>query len=370
MSELLSYAPEHDVRNYRKLWNTPVEFKQAERERLDAYTDMQIQTLLAERFNVLTSTFYYDMKEGQLWGQDMNEPAIDSFKRGRDLRLVTGNPIDRPREAAEIEGFEKIEQMLKDGKDVLSISPRGEAGSTYQHNFYDIFRWRDGKIEVKRYSSALEIFNYQEKLGVEHKDAADFLANPIDISTKFESSDQVHEYLHVDHEFVSTEVFNNVILPPTRPFRLGYLEAMYDGRTEEAMLHLNAAINMSDETLELYENRQEGELYVANEAYSLAALNRLGNQEVRKVSTGCGASGGYDVSQKSSEKMNPWRVSEFGKSDAECGSCGRSTEDDHYHCPGCGGSYESERNKSAGSRTKVCGKQSGDGYPCGFKFGC
>lgn len=372
MTEVRTYSSEFDEVAYTALRKLSAAERPSEKERLDLYTNKQLETLLAERFNVLTSTFYYDMNEGQLWGQDMNEPAIESFKRGRDYRKLHGNPIDRTREEAEIEGFAKIEQMLREEKDVLSISPKGEEGSTYQHNFYDIFRWKNGKIEVKRYSSALKIIEYQEKLGLSHQSPEEFLANPIDISSLRIEPEKLHAVLHKDHEFVSDEVFDSVILPSSRPYRMGYLKAMYEGNLPEAYLNINAAINISDERYDAWKKGKEGVLFISQEDYSREALLRRGNQEVRQTSTGCGMSGGFKFGSELPKGSTAWSVSEFGKKADACGTCNQSAEDDHYHCPGCGGSYESERSKPAGARTKVCNREvTGDlGGVCGFKFAC
>lgn len=375
MTELRTYTPEFDQEAYASLWTLSAHERRVERARLDAYTDKQLQTLLAERFNVLTSTFNYEMKDGQLWGENMTEPAIESFKRGRDYRKLHGNSIDHAREDAEIVGFQKIEEMLREERDVLSISPQGPKESTYQHNFYDVFRWRNGRVEVTRYSSALNIAEYQKLLGAVHQTPEEFLANPIDISSLFTSPDEVHKFLHRDHKTTSTEVFERYVLPGTREARFNLLQAYYQGDEEGQAYWSNVTLNGADEIVEWAEDIKEGDIYVQEIEFSPLDYGRLARQEVREVSTGCGSSGGFGLESmggKGSEQMGAWSVSEFGKKDGDCGSCGLSTEDDHYHCPGCGSSYESERSKPASSRTKVCNRErTGDGSGiCGFKFAC
>jgi hypothetical protein len=334
MSEVLAYTPEFDQINYDKLWEAPLPDRFAEKERLDSYTDQQLQTLLAERFNVLTSTFYYEMRDGQLWGENMTEPAIESFKRGRDYRRQIGNPVDWEREDAEVEGFQKIEEMLRSEKDVISISPKGVETSTYQHNFYDVFRWRNGRIEVKRYSSALDISDYQKILGVCHTSAADFLANPINVSNSFESADQVHEFLHRDHDYTDDDTYQNVILPTAWPYRLGYMKARYEGDDHMAILHLNAMMNAVDEAVRRH---RESGVYQPLLEYGEEALIELGNREVRETKTGCGGSGGF---KNKGNGTSPFSVSEFGEREGRWFTCPKCSYEANgpigNECPGCG----------------------------------
>lgn len=370
MKEARTYTPEFDQEAYARLWALPVTERIIEREKLDKLTGKNLETMLAERFNVLVSKYNYDMIDGQLWGEGMNEPAIDSFRRGVVWRRKHGNPADWPREDAEIVGFEKIEQMLREEKDVLLISPPGES---YKHNFYDIFKWKNGRIEARRYSSGLEIEDYQKLLGIEHSTAEEFLENPIDISSAFDSPDKVHKYLHRDHETTSLEVYENYILPGTREAMYEVLQAYYDGDVERQQFWLNAYVNAADEINDWVKELIDQEFSVPDVPIEFSVLDyaRLANQEVREVSTGCGLSGGFKLGGDKGP-ASPWSVSEFGKKGETCGTCNQSTEDDHYHCPGCGSSYESERSKPASSRTKVCAREvTGDsGGICGFKFAC
>jgi hypothetical protein len=336
-AETRTFSPEFEQESYDRLWTMSTEDRAHERDRVDGLTNKNLETLLAERFNVLVSRFTYDFKNGQLWGENMNEPAIESFKRGRDLRKLIGNPVDFPREDAEILGFEKIEQMLREEKDVLSISPRGGADSTYQHNFYDVFRWTKGRVEARRYSSALGISDYQKLLGTSHNSAEEFLANPIDISSVFKSADQVHAFLHRDHEATSEGVFENYILPGTAAARQQILRAFYDGDESAQEFWLNAYLNAADEINEWAKGIKEDDLYVSQPEFSGEDYDRLGNQTVRQVSTGCGSSGGFKKS-----KNSPYSVSEFGKGEGKW-----------YTCPNPNCNYEA--NGPVGNKCPECG---------------
>src|SRR5258708_5788441 len=125
----------------------------------------QLETHIGERFNVLFSTTRYEVRDGRILGEDSREPFMDVIVRGRDDRLVYGKLIDRDREQAEVTGFQKIEEEVVNpetppGAVILSFSQKGKEGSTYEHNFYDIFTKKQDKngvyVEARRYSSALD----------------------------------------------------------------------------------------------------------------------------------------------------------------------------------------------------------------------
>lgn len=365
--EIVAYDHSFDFKAYEELRKLPYEQMLVEKERLDAYTDKQLQTILAERLNVLTNTFYYDMKDGQIWGQDMNEPALNSYKRGRDYRRIHGNPIDFSREDAEITGFQKVEEMLRDGKSVLSISPQGEKGSIYQHNFYDVFMWKDGKIEAKRFSSGLKIEDYKKILGIsgEFKDS-DFLASPIDVTGVFETAEEVHEFFHKDHEFTDTSFFINVIIPSTDQLRGEAIQAIFDGDEYKFALRFNGMFNRSDD-LAAERKRNPGQVvFVSSRNLSEKEIIELGEREVEKKEVGCGTSSGAKLVKPMLTELveeAKFSVKEFADQNKECEHCKQTTIDKHYHCPGCKAKFASEIDIAPENRTPECGG-------CGFKFGC
>lgn len=349
--EAKTYTPELDQENYAKLKELPLNELETERIKLDLYTDKQLQTLLAERFNVLTSTFNYEIKDGELWGENMNEPALDSFKRGRDYRRIYGNSIDYDREDAEVVGFSKIQQMLNEERVVLSISPKGGEGSTYQHNFYDIFTIKNGKVEARRYSSALNIDEYQKLLSLEYKTPEEFLENPIDISGRFASIDDVHESLHKDHKTTSDEIFYNFIIPGTSYIRKQLLQAYYEGDEEAQEYWFNAHINAAEEIKEWASQISENDVFVNKLEHTEEDYDRLAKQKVKEVGTGCGTSGGFKKNGRS-----PFSVSEFGNSEGEskwftCPDCNFEANGPIGNtCPNCGLTKE----KYAESAEEVC----------------
>lgn len=295
-----------------------------------SYVNMQMETHLGERFNVSLSEFEYDIKDGQLWGKDMDEPFIESIKRGRDYRKQGGNPIDRAREDAEVAGFEKIQSVLLDpdtpvGTMMLSISPRGGEGSAYQHNFYDIFTLKQtesGKkyIQARRYASGLSTSSYQEMLLPfvsltidEAEPAASFLSQPIPIENAL-TPDGLHQYLHKKHNTMDQRLFDT-IKKQCRGLSEEYARSVWIDpyNVERQKLLYNAYLNKADDLAERIgsegsdiweritpiENGYMVEEDIKNYAY----------QEVRQVMTGCGASEGYAVHAPSS---SPFSVGEFG----------------------------------------------------------
>lgn len=82
--------------------------------------------------------------------------------------------------------------------------------------------------------------------------------------------------------------------------------------------------------------------------------------------------GGGSCPKKSNNPLSKLGIESITNSleeSEECGSCGESSSDNHYHCPGCNSTYSDETNKSPEDRTKECSASS-EGGVCGYKFGC
>lgn len=391
----LAYRPEFDRQEYVTLSkfkeSDPFEYEKA-REELDTRTRRQLETLLGERFNVKLSTTRYEIKDGKIFGENSDEPFIDVLKRGRDYRKLYGNPVDHDRENAEFDGFSKIQDVLcvKDAQldtVIVSVSPPGEKGSDYQHNFYDVFALRadeKGKyIEARRYSSALSNSEYVQKLKElkpdleisEDANDAYFLANPVKIEANSQSvlEDRIHQHFHKEHEYMSEEDFRSVI-GGCSGFIAEYTKTLaMDPRDERTqVLILNAILNRADYILDRM--REDKEITVgrirSSEGYSVRIdssmykayvptreeLYMLGTQPVRQVNTGCGGSGGfslesslksnnsYVISSNAQVSSGPFSVGDFGISSertlkCNCPSCGESVNakisNGKITCPEC-----------------------------------
>jgi hypothetical protein len=329
----------------------------------EAYLSKQIDTYIGERLNVLLSKTKYEIKNNLLYGEDVDEPFINVIKRGVDYKEENEGKdrIDRKREEAEIQGFQKIQKIMLNpnteiGTMVLSVSPKGGEESTYQRNFYDIFTLKEacGKrfIESRRYSSALAIDEYKDKLkplaSMENIfDAGDFLKNPIKIDNVFfESADQVHAYLHKNHKVVEFNRFEDI----KRNKDYEDLKQRYYQAPDPKIL--DAIKNLADEKAglipKIFFSQKPSIFYdpIVGSNISLTMDQKIdlyGNQKVRQVATGCGSSGSSskDKFNNSLNISSPFSVAEFGLNDEgidydfdQSGPCKKCSAD--VMCGPCG----------------------------------
>lgn len=300
--ELLQYNPAYD-----------------QREKDLSFVAKQLETHLRERFNVLVSTIEYGITNGHLVRQGTREPFIKSIKRGRDtIQALSPNPVDIYRENAEVIGFEKIDSFLSDqstaiGSKMLSISPQGDEGSKYQHNFYDIFTLKEKNgeryVELSRYSSALTHRDYAKRLGLNLSNlpkAADFLANPIPVTDIFIIPEEIHKSLHIDHEYMEESEFMDEIWTslPVQTFVKRY-QLNRDARS------FNAVLNATDKVWENRSRREKGESHETYMSYNPTYLEikHLEEKEVRQAGGQCPGKSGADIND------SPFSVSEYGSKD-------------------------------------------------------
>lgn len=314
------------------------------------FISLQVETLLRERFKVLVSKVEYEIVDGHLVRPRTKEPFINSIKRGRDLiQRLKYNPVDIDREDAEVIGFgDTIDPFMSDpntplGSKVLSISPKGDEGSKYEHNFYDIFILKElnGEryVELSRYSSALTRKDYAKRLGLDSQNpptAAEFLAHPIRIRDVVITPEQIHEALHIDHEYMAPSDFEEV-WKAVQPFVRRYVYNR-DARS------FNAIINFADEVCENKNRREIGQEYRDYKGYipSYSEIRRLEERKVKQVSGYCPGKSGADINN------SPFSVSDlanlepdkYGERTFECPSCGkiniRSKDELVKECQHCG----------------------------------
>lgn len=276
----------------------------------------QLETHLRERFNVLVTTIEYGIADGHLVrsGSGTNEPFLESIKRGRDvMQSLSQNSVDIDRENAEVTGFEKIDSFLSNpnaplGSKILSISLKGDEGSKYQHNFYDIFTLKEKNgekyVELSRYSSALTSRDYANRLGLNHSNpskAADFLANPIAITDVFITPEKIHESLHMDHAYMNPSDFDEIW---TSPFVQTFVKKYQLNRDARSF---NAVLNAADVVWENRNRKEKGLAYKDYLTYrpSFGELRYMEEKEVRQVSGGCPGKSGADINN------SPFSVSDF-----------------------------------------------------------
>jgi predicted RNA-binding Zn-ribbon protein involved in translation (DUF1610 family) len=314
----------------------------------------QLETHLRERFNALVSTTEYAIKNGHLVRQGTEEPFIESIKRGRDvIQKLSSNKVDANREDAEVIGFEKIDSFLSDpatplNSKMLSVSPQGDEGSKYQHNFYDIFtlRQKNGAryVELSRYSSALTRRDYARRLGLDFNNppkAEEFLANPIAIKDVFIAPEKIHEALHMNHEYMRPSDFAEIWTSPIVQACVKRYQLNRDARS------FNTVLNAADEVWENKNRREKGqEEYRDYSVYkpSYSEIRLLEEKKVRQAGGQCPGKSGADINN------SPFSVSEFadlapdkyGERSFECPECGKTNirpKDEFLkNCQHCGSS--------------------------------
>lgn len=366
--KVLAYDIAFDTQAYRALaqlqTKNPALYQQ-EKERLHNYTEMQLVTNLGERFNVALSTVQYDIHDGLLFGKDMTEPFITIIQRGRDYRRIHGNPVDWAREDAEVVGFTKTQQVLSKpetpvGTIMLSIFPPGQEGTSYTHNFYDMYVLKErasGRryVETTRYSSGVVPQEYIDKMrmitgkNVFVPGALDayFLQNPLQFSGG--DPEKIHTFLQQDVDALSQEEFA-FIVQGTASYRKKYTDILsnnpYDLQLQA--LAFNAILNKADEVWGKIKNKTIGTasrlpVYADEDEVSNDQIRYWGSQPVRAVASGCGDSIGAEVGGMGGVGGNsdvsatgPYGVAEYGRSRPEddLNLCRCNYQSPHFHCPG------------------------------------
>lgn len=376
MIERLAYDPSFDRRDFKM-----VQGNKEALEKQALYTKTQLETHLGERFNVLLNTTNYQVKDGTIYGQNMDEPFLDVIKRG----------VISEREQSELKGFIKLQDFFannaSDGDMMLSVSP---PGGEYQHNFYDIFTLKKDPngnfIEARRYSSALSIEEYEAKLKP-HKTFqnkpkdTDFLSEPIIINRGLlENADDVHKFLHKDHEYTEREDFE-AVLKAVSPIITSLINSLAEDPSNvfEHGVHFDAIYNKADFALQVKKQGNEklfNGLMLSSAFFRKDELYYYAQQPVRKINTPCGASSGFSESLAQDSISSPWRVSDkisdgnpsslmsdADKAKADKNLCKCGGESPHFHCPGETKDGKCDNKIVVGKGISVCPK-CGEGKKC------
>lgn len=298
--------------------------RQERLEEQKRYVRRQVESLLGEKMHVRVRITRYDLKDGKLYGEDMQESAIESFKKGRDHRRLHGNSIDREREDAEIDGIEIIEERMANAQTGDKEFFPSPPGGTYPGNFYDIATKKvDDKgeyVEFRRYSSALSYTEYRDflrEMGLQTPDEPDdvfFFTHPIPIdNSRFSTADSLHAYLHREHGYMEREEFDAIIR-----FSQG---AINDYAENPNLFNLKVVINKADE---IKDERKNGiiRVFIPNSGLSREERLRLGNKEVKEENLPCGNLNLNDATNGED------RVSVFNRSYeydifGSCNTCGK-----------------------------------------------
>lgn len=334
---IMQYDGEFDIENYQRVFTMQdAQERETALTQLDNYTRKQLVTHLGERVNVLLSTIDYAITpERQLYVPQLGKTAEQMVIDGRNhqLSLPDVREIDKPRMNAEILEMQQVETILchpntEVGTMVTVISaPGGQEidgrDSLFLHNFYDVFRLEerevDGHIEkyvrLYRYSSSL---SYEEYLHVAMQLKRDyfasaeaeytsldayFLSHVVELAQSgLEEPEDVHKFFHRDHEFMTRQDFEEVIIPGTTELVERYITLMHklalfsadDIRSEQAHTFntlLIEADKLKDSLAVLQQNvlgqsniaalRQQlvAQAQVVHVAYTASDIFRIGKQE-------------------------------------------------------------------------------------------
>ena len=342
---------------------------QSERAQFEGYMKMQLLTALGERFNRGISEYSYFLKDGKLRGEHSDEPFEDILIRGRDYRKENGNALDHPREAAEVEGFQRMQEIMADdttpvGEVVISVSPPGREGSIYKHNFYDMFQKADdGSVKAVRFSSALTPIETIERLFeiAPHTSYPDtitdtaLLAHPIRLGKDL-SMEKVHKLLHRYHEVLSEDDFAEM-KRVCDVLMTSFIASLIDNPedTHSHALRFNAVLNGADEVADLLKLKREGVIFEDKKAYDNEDIYSLGMRAVRSVDTGCGLSGGVGLSGGFSLGFGYFGIEQFSmrpENDPNLCRCGGAAP--HFHCPGTKVIKEKDKSGNEVKKRKEC----------------
>jgi hypothetical protein len=380
------------------------ELYEQKRQELAGLIDFNLQTMLRERHNAELSRWQVAIFNGQLCDVHKKKPLIAQYEAGRKHRAENPNPKERSsahdqlREQAEVDTQITVQQVLcdpatKEGTMVVYASPQGGGDSIYKHNFFDSHTLKKdstGEYYVESVRKSIDGNNFQvaetlAQLQKNYFSSEDFgkvpfdvycLAHPIVLNNNEDSSitpEKIHELFQKGGKTMPEDMMQEIILL-SPSLRWDYIEAVLSNPYDKDRygIKFNALLNITDEAGEdvrMYSRGAFRQKYSQeNMQYTEAEIDFIGRRPVQGMDTGCGYSGGATIGGAN----GPMSVVEFSveAGSGTCKDCGRSSSDNHYHCPtelrdakgrkGCGRFYNDETNKTW--RTEVCG--------CGFQFNC
>jgi hypothetical protein len=337
-----------------------------------------------------------------------DEPYEAMLERGQEYRAQHGSK-DLERERAEIDGFKKIQSVLTSpdtpvGSTFIVISPPSEVeDSPYMHNFIDGYQSdidpQTGERVIKyvRFSSPIDTEAYasiaqrfdpefltkkaerEESTGQSIPMDAWYLENPFFVPAQ---DGRTIDTVFTEHFAQDVEAMEEAewqkIDAIYQPFKLYLLDQLTKENFDPiAIAKAYNILLLSQERENMHIKEDEHVIFDAknhqldDDVYKRIAhmAHTHGHESAKEVKAGCGNSGSIAIGSGRSGEADPLAnsVGQFGldKKDGDeqkCGTCGRSSKDNHYHCPGCTKQYSDETSKSADDRTKLC--------KCGFKFAC
>lgn len=361
--DVYTYDPRFDIDAYNKLRNTRGEINSEEWGRrlgqLDLRTTHNLETNLGERFDVELSQVTYTLVDGHLVSGEHDEKFIDVIERGVIYRREHGNPADFLREQAVLAGFGELERLFMDEsvENILLVSPRGDADSEYQKNFFDLYTREGNKVLASRFSSGFSREKFWETtkklsgLGnVAPFELSDsfFLSNPVIVEGSRE------EVLSVMHSKKGTVDLGGYVELKRKSSALisEYKKSLREGKGEKIIFeNYNAILNYADDIVLGNEQFSRSKTYLPDlEMPAWYLIEKYGLRPVREVRTGCGRQIGFGVSTDVNSSI--FSVADYGVS----GEDSYGTRE--INCEKCGAKYMRDSGKLE-EKCKKCGGKKG-----------
>lgn len=346
---ILGYEHQFPVDDYGRLRSQRNTLSEGEFVRrsnqLGQRTGHNLETALGERFNLQISKVKYYILDDQLISEEHDEPFLEIIARGQKYRQEHGS-TDIGREKAEVEGFQKAQNILtdpqyKDAK-IIIISPKGKTASMYQHNFFDIYEKQGDEIIMTRYASKssysqfLGSANYLDpfnSIGEKPTDA-DFLQNPL---ITYKSEEEIINNMNLDEKAMDEKTYQHLI-ETISALKLNYINALANGDLALAEKIFIATLNFSDEIV-LKTNNVESRDQLLNRQPE-AIIAAYSTFAPRQVMAGCGLQAVFAAANPDRflSSIFPASVSEYSDTgDFPCPRCGHMITygSDTKECPVC-----------------------------------
>lgn len=343
----LAYNTRLDVATYQNLLGQkrhldPEQFAQ-ELSRLNRLVSHNIETALGERYNAELFQENYFVRDEQIWSHTFNTPFLDVVKRGQQFRQQKGSR-EVGRELAEVEGFEKVQQLLTTDyrlpTTVIVISPKGPGGSIYQHNFYDVYQKNQAgeitmtrltrKFTYEQFYETAKIIDHENSLPQNPKDA-DFLKNPLKTS---HTLDQIKNIFQPQENTMPLPEYKK-LLEVCTPLNKYYVNCLIENPNEyEAEKNFRSIVQFA----EIYTGNDIGNfdnatrLTIINSAQKTHELPylipQLSAPPIRQMATSCGIFG--SPSYTTDSLFRPFSVADFGNRSLN----NKSEDKSDFQCPG------------------------------------
>jgi len=329
---------------------------------LNALVRHNVETAIGERYNVELFQETYQLFGNEIFSESFAEPFLEVVKRGQRFRKAIGSN-DLEREAADVEGFKKIQTLLVENNlpnfKVIIISPKGPRSSIYQHNYFDVYeKLTSGQIRMSRLTCKFSYEDFAQAAKAvdktitlpENPTDADFLASP---ATTTKSIAEIKQIFHPQQETTPTGEYRK-LLEACAPLISIYLNNICQ-ENYYAILNFADIYMNKHHVINNQSHRQEIIRMVKREENLAQTAAMLGSLAVREVKTGCGISAGAN-SNSGLSILNPFSVADFGM------KITASMEDQYgtleIHCDECNRTYMRQPGKLE-AKCRLCGGTKG-----------